>query len=174
MNIYDFYITPEEYSIAESNGISKKTLEYRIREASWDKEKAISIKPNVRKRIPKEIKELAYKNGISISTLKSRINLLGWNLIDAATIPIMDSGKNIYKAIAKVRKYPKEFIELAEKNGISAKCFYNRVKKYKWSLEKASTTPIMTSREIGLMNKEHGKKVLDMIFSHNKKNNIRN
>ena len=32
---YDFYITPEEYDIAEKNGICRDTLEYRIRKAKF-------------------------------------------------------------------------------------------------------------------------------------------
>ncbi len=43
MNYYDFYITPEEYEVAEKNGIDKRTLEQRIREYGWDKERAITI-----------------------------------------------------------------------------------------------------------------------------------
>lgn len=34
---HHFYITPEEYKIAESNGISAILLEQRIRQLAWDK-----------------------------------------------------------------------------------------------------------------------------------------
>lgn len=36
------YITPEEYKIAERNGISNKTLEDRIRRQNWDRERALT------------------------------------------------------------------------------------------------------------------------------------
>lgn len=166
-NIYDFYITPDEYERAKSNGISGKTLDYRIREALWDKEEAITSTIQVNKVYPKEIKEIAEENGVSMSTLKSRVNLMGWDMLRAAITPVMDKRQNIYKAIPKVRKYPKEIIEKARLNGIPDKCFYNRITKYKWSIEKACTTPVMTPHEMGLANKERGQIGLDLIFAHN-------
>lgn len=77
-------------------------------------------------------------------TFKSRVNKLGWDQLTAATTPIMDNRKNIYKAIPKVIKYPQEYISLARKNGIPDKTFYQRIKRDKWSMEKAATTPVMT------------------------------
>lgn len=167
-DIYNFYITPEEYKRAAENGISKKRLETRIRDMAWDKEKAITTPVKNKKQYPREIKELAEKNGICMRTFKSRVNLLGWDMLKAATTPVMDSRQNIYKAIPKVRKYPKEFIELARENGIPDKCFYNRITKYKWTIERAATTPVMTPQEVGLMTKEKRKKVNDWIFSNNR------
>lgn len=41
-NIYELYITPEEYEKAEKNGIDKNTLYKRIREYGWDKQRALS------------------------------------------------------------------------------------------------------------------------------------
>ena len=38
INPYDYYITDEEYAIAEKNGISKDTLNFRIRRMGWDNE----------------------------------------------------------------------------------------------------------------------------------------
>jgi hypothetical protein len=168
MKISDFYITPNEYSTAEINGISRKVLDYRVREALWDKDKAITTPPQTRKIYPKEIKELAKLNGIGIGTLKSRVNLLGWDMLTAATTPIMDNRKNIEKAFIKVRKYPIEFIELARTNGIPDKCFYQRIERDKWDIEKAATTPVMTASQIGIMNKEKRKVAIDLIFAYNK------
>lgn len=167
---YEYYITPEEYEIAEANGISKKLLECRIRDRAWSKEKAINtpVNKSVRNRYSQEIKDLVKKNGISMRTFKSRVNLLGWDLITAATTPTMDKRKNIYKAIPKVRKYPKKFIEMARKNGIPDKCFYQRIERDKWSIERAATTPVMTASEIGKINKEKRGKIFDLIFAKNK------
>lgn len=165
MNVYDFYITPDEYEIAKKNGISSKILDVRVRDLGWSKKEAINKPILHQKNYPKEILELAKNNGICYRTFKSRVNKLGWDIFKAANTPLMDNRKNINKAFDKVRKYPKEIIELAEQNGISAKCFYNRISKYKWSVEKASTTPVMKSSEIGLMNKHYGVKVHDWIFT---------
>lgn len=167
MDIYNFYITPEEYERAKKNGISKKRLDSRVRDLLWNKEEAINTPVIKQKKYPKEIKELVKKNGISMSTFKSRVNQLGWSMVEAATIPVMDKTKNIYKAIPKVRKYSKEIIEKVKQNNIPVKCFYSRITKYKWDIEKAATTPVMSSREIGLMTKEKRGKVLDYIFCKN-------
>ena len=44
-----FYITPEDFKIAEENGISKDTLLSRVRKLGWDVDKAIT-KPARKKR----------------------------------------------------------------------------------------------------------------------------
>ena len=44
-NVYDFYITPEEYKRAAENGISKQCLEVRIRSLGWTKFRALNEKP---------------------------------------------------------------------------------------------------------------------------------
>jgi hypothetical protein len=168
MDIYNFYITPEEYEIAAKNGISKKVLDYRVREALWDKEKAINTTTRTKKSYPKEIIEIAKKNGVCIGTFKSRVNLMGWDMVRAATTPVMDTRENIHKAYKKVRKYPKEFIELARSNEIPDKCFYQRIERDRWSIEKAATTPVMTASLIGKMNKEKCHTGIDLIFAYNK------
>lgn len=38
----NYYITPEEYDLAEKNGICKATLESRIKQLGWSKKKAIT------------------------------------------------------------------------------------------------------------------------------------
>jgi hypothetical protein len=165
LNIYDFYITPEEYERAAQIGITAKTLDKRIRYRGWDKEKAITTPPRMRKEYPKEILELAKRNGICVSTLRTRVNQLGWDMHKAATEPIEDKRITVSRAYSKNRKYPREYIERARINGIPDYVFYDRVSQYGWSLEDASTKPVMTSREIGLMTKEKRQKSLDAIFA---------
>lgn len=58
------------------------------------------------------------------------------------------------RAKKKVRKYPKEILELARSNGISYITFKQRVRQLKWEMIRAATTPIMTRREIGLLAKK--------------------
>jgi hypothetical protein len=151
--MFEFYITPEEYERAAKYGVRPALLEVRIRSLAWKKEKAITTPPQKKKRIAKEWVELAEKNGICYSTLKYRINVLGWEPERAATQPLQDRKKQAKIACEKSRKYPKEIIELAKKNGIPYDTFRNRVRAG-WSLIDAATRPVMTRREIGLMTKE--------------------
>ena len=68
INPYDYYITDEEYAIAEKHGISKDTLNFRIRRMGWDKEKALTTKPRKYTNRAKQV-EIAKANGISRATL---------------------------------------------------------------------------------------------------------
>ncbi|KZL93526.1 hypothetical protein [Clostridium magnum] len=165
VNVYDFYITPEEYEMAEANGISKALLEVRIRRLAWNKEKAISISPSRHKRLGSDWIKLAQENGICYSTFKYRANELGWDLERAATQPLQDRKAQAKQAYEKSRKYPKEFKELAEKNGISERTFHRRLESG-WDIETAATKPIMTPREVGLLTKEKRQKSLTRIFCH--------
>lgn len=84
MDIYDYYITPEEYKIAESNGISKDLVNKRIRLYAWDKHSAILLAPHNTKKYDESIKKILKTNGISESTFYKRISY-GWTVERAAT-----------------------------------------------------------------------------------------
>lgn len=94
---YEFYITPDEYDTALKNGISKQTLEERVRTLAWDKETAITKEVSKHKKIDKNIIELAEQNGICYRTLLYRITGLGLDPIIAATKPLQDR-KNMLKS----------------------------------------------------------------------------
>ena len=100
INPYDFYITDEEYAIAEKNGISKHTLNYRIRMMGWDKEKALTTPPRKYTNRSKQIK-IAESNGIRRRTFYDRL-ADGWKVEDAYTIPVMNS-KQILERMWKER-----------------------------------------------------------------------
>ena len=154
MEVYDFYITPEEYKIAESNGICPNTLEKRIRWYGWDKKKAVGMPPIKHKRIAKHLVEEAQRNGIGYNTLRYRLNR-GWNTERAVTEPVMSfqlCGKK--SAAIKGTKYPIEYLELAAKNGISRSRFRDRVSRLGWTMEKAATKPIMTREEVSKVARE--------------------
>lgn len=138
-NPYDYYITDEEYALAVSNGISKSTLEYRIRSLGWSKQKALTTPIQKHKKYPLWALELAQVNGIPYKTFKYRI-FSGWDFETAAT-------RKIGESQSRKRKYPIEIIELAEKNGISYSTFTKRVNRFKWDVIKAATTPIMSKEE---------------------------
>lgn len=151
---HHFYITPEEYKIAESNEISASLLEQRIRSLAWDKERATSEAPQKKKsRIPKEIRERALQNGIGYQTLRDRIHYRGWDHEKACTQPLQNRSAQAKKAHEASRQYPKEILELVKENGIHYDTFRHRVNESGWDMYKAATTPTMTRTEIGLLTK---------------------
>lgn len=162
MNVYDYYITPEEYDTAKENGISPTLLEQRVRLLAWPKEKAISTPPHKKKPV-KDWAEIAEKHGICYSTLRYRMNRLGWDPERAATQPLQDRAAQAKKASEKSRKYPERYARLAEKNGIKERTFHRRMKEG-WDPLVAATRPAMTPSEIGLMTKDKRKVELRKFF----------
>ena len=100
INPYDYYITDEEYEIAEKNGISKDTLNFRIRRMGWDKEKALTKPPRKYTNRIKQV-EIAKANGISRATFYDRL-ADGRKVEDAYTVPVMNS-KQILERMWKER-----------------------------------------------------------------------
>ncbi|MDU4600134.1 MAG: hypothetical protein E6Y49_19610 [Clostridium sporogenes] len=139
---YDYYITPKEYSLAKRSGISKENLEQRIRAYGWSKKKALETPVKKRNKIPKKFKDMCKKNNIPIGTFYSRVYSLKWSMGKAATEPIMDMETKAQNFVKRLRKYPLEYIEKAESNGISEHNFRRRVREYNWSYERAATTPV--------------------------------
>lgn len=142
IELHNYYITPEEYNIAEKNGISKSTLYRRVYYYGWEKERAINTKPIINKRC--EWSKLAWKNGISHAAYYSRVNKLGWSRQKAATTPIQK------------RKYSLELIETAKQNGISYQRVRQRIRDG-WNEHDASTIKPMTKAESGRL--RHSKRL---------------
>lgn len=153
MNPYDFYITPEEYERAAANGVSKLTLEERIREYAWDKERAITTPVRELNEIGKQNIEKAKNNGVTYANLRMRLSN-GWSMERATTEPLTNMSALCAKLGKENKKYPSWVYENLMKNNIPLGTFYKRVNKCKWSLEKASTTPIMTKREAAKLGAE--------------------
>ena len=145
MNVYDYYITPEEYKIAENNGICRRLLDARIREFGWDKSKAIIQKPKYNKELKKYI-EIAKKNGINEPTFLSRLKKLKWSLERACTEPVKSRKDCIEMIGGHNRKYPKEVYEKLDKNGIGRETFRKRMLKG-WTVEEATTRKPMSKVE---------------------------
>lgn len=139
--MYSYYITPEEYEIAERNGINKNALEKRVRVYYWDKERAIS-EPLQKRSNYGEWPKIAKQNGIPDSTFKSRIHDLGWSPEKAATYPHQSRSESIKRIIEKHRVYPEDLLEKARVNGIGKRSFYQRIKKLGWEMERAATHPL--------------------------------
>lgn len=168
MNVYDFYITPDEYAAAQDNGISPVLLEQRIRLLAWPKSKAIITPPHKKNPIKDWVK-IAERNGICYSTLRYRINRLGWDPERAATQPLQDRKKQAKKAHESSRKYPKEITDLLAKHNIPYDTFRHRIKAG-WDMYEAATKPKMTRREIGLMTKEQRSKEFKRFFKKKRTN----
>lgn len=154
-NPYNYYITPEEYDIAERNGICRRTLEYRIRDAMWKREVAITKKPQKIAEWHK-IKEIALQNNISRNTFEDR-RKRGWNLVDAMIKPPMSREESLKRANQfnkNNRVLTDEQIQQARMNGLKRSTAYYRFKKLKWDIEKAITYPISSASERGRKGKE--------------------
>ena len=146
---YSFYISPQDYSTAERNGISARLLTDRVRVWGWDKRKAMINKP--KKQTPrKEWLDIARVNGISTASFYKRVNN-GMSPEKASTIPLMDKETKINNMAAVKRKYPKAYEDTAVANGISKKTFVTRMRRG-WSAFRAATTPVRrypTKRDLG-------------------------
>jgi len=160
MNYHDFYITPEEYETAAANGVKKETLEYRVRGAGWNKHDAIHTETRKLESVPQEVLDRAEANGICYSTLLRRINT-GWDMERACTETPTTTSENARIQSEKLRKYPKELIELAVSNGINVKTFYRRVKDG-WDMYVAATRKTLNkdermaiARQTSPWNKDH-------------------
>ncbi|HDR7708580.1 TPA: hypothetical protein QCX89_000484 [Bacillus cereus] len=157
-NPYDHYITPEEYEAAAKNGISASTLWYRVYDLYWDKEVAISKSPQ-RATEWRSVKETALRNGISRNAFNKR-RRRGWNLIDSITKPPMSREEALKCANQCNRKYSKlteEQIQIFKSNGLKPSTVYMRIRKLKWEIEEAITTPVLSSSEAGRRAKETSK-----------------
>lgn len=148
---YRFYITPEEYAVAEANGIHAEAVNIRVRLWAWRIEKAITT-PIRHQENRREWARVAKENGIKYSTFMNRVNNLGWDERKAATTPILDRYQVIREiADKKGRKVPREYLELAKQHGIPTSLVFQRVRRG-WNFEMAATHPIMdkvTSGKIG-------------------------
>lgn len=137
MSVYDYYITPDEYEIARKNGIGKRTLEDRIRQWGWDKERAMTEKVTDLS----EWVELAKSNGITKNAFYNRRHR-GMSNYEAATKPMLTHEEKTKIANKRRKKYPKHILEKAERNGICYKTFVFRVTRTGMSYEEAATTPL--------------------------------
>jgi hypothetical protein len=84
---------------------------------------------------------LAIKNGISRDTFWKRVRKHGWSEEDAATKPLKDMKIHAQLIADKHRVYPKEVLDLLRINKISYFTFITRIKRGKWDIYKAATTP---------------------------------
>ena len=93
------YISPEQYAIAEQNGLNRDRVRQRVNYCGWSVERAIR-EPlqigNERRHHPKYWQELAKQNGIDYGTYKNRL-VRGWGYHRAATQPLRKRGVGVKK-----------------------------------------------------------------------------
>lgn len=130
------------------NGVDPENLNRRVRLLGWKKEKAINT-PLMSKIDRRKWVEIARKNGIGYNTFMNRVNNHGWSEERAATEPLQDRRAVAAFATEKIRIIPREYIELALKNGIAYYTLHARVTRHGWEFEKAATLPVMTKSELG-------------------------
>ena len=153
-NPYDYYITPEEYEIAERNGVCASTLNRRIRDLGWEKDIAITTPVPMRDKYGwNKVKEIALQNGIPRHAYCDRIKR-GWSLIDAISQPPLSRSECIKRASEvnscfKNKILSDEQAEIGALNGISYTVARDRIRLSGWSVEEAITIPVMTRSECG-------------------------
>lgn len=131
-----FYITPDDYRIAEENGISKDTLLSRVRKLGWDVDKAITKPVRAKRKFTKEEIKTMEENGVNQNIAANRM-YWGWNLEEAITKP---------KKKGRQYVYPEWVYKEADKNGISYSALGNRIRRG-MSLEEACTKKTITKLE---------------------------
>lgn len=143
----DYYITPEEYDIAEKNGIHVNTLNSRVRDLLWDKNSAITEKPKDLSKGLSEYKKKAKNNGMTEHLFYTRVRR-GWTPEEACETPKNDNHDKEWlnsireKSLAKTKKYPEWVYESLKENEIKQTTFANRLRRG-WTLKKACTTPAL-------------------------------
>ncbi len=135
---YSWYISPEEYTQAEKNGICRKTLEGRIRQGGWSKRKAINTPIRGYQTWSEKLIETLKENNIPFTTFASRVYGLKWDRKKAATTPVRKLNRKVKNTTTQ--ESFKTYSKIAQENGIHANTFKSRV-HLGWSMEEASTIP---------------------------------
>lgn len=142
-----FYITPEDYEIAEKNGIKRATVYQRVNDSGWDIDRAITQPPASHKT--GNWTKWKDRSVVCYNTFAGRIRA-GMTPEQAALTPIIPH--------AKRRKAPSVFsdeqIEIARKNGISKSIASQRYHACGWSIEDAITIPVMDKSQAAYLSVE--------------------
>ncbi|WP_127580164.1 hypothetical protein [Paenibacillus koleovorans] len=146
-----FYITPEEYARAAEIGVDNQTLDRRVREMGWKKERAITTPIRSLDKGRSYWRKVAEQNGISFSAFHSRLSR-GWSAEEAATKPKEsqeDIRSHALQAMERVRVHPEKYLRMAEQNGIPYHTFHTRVKNLGWDYDRAASEPVWSKKQAG-------------------------
>lgn len=147
---YKWYITPEEYDLAESNGICSLTLTSRVRNYGWDIKRACTEPVNnqfLKNTLTDEMKETLKQNNITINAFSKRIKEFGWSLEKALNTPTLSKRECIMIANNSRRSITDEQYRRAKANGIARGTLKRRVMQSHWDMERAINTPVLTPAE---------------------------
>ena len=128
-----FYITPEDFKIAEENGIPEYVVTTRVRKLGWDVDKAITTPVRTKRKFTEEEIKTMEENGIDRNTASCRLKW-GWTVEEAISKP---------KKPGRQYVYPEWVYKEANKNGISYSALGNRIRSG-MSLEEACTKKTIT------------------------------
>lgn len=81
-----FYITPEDFRIAEENGIPEYVVTTRVRKLGWDIDRAITKPVRGKRKFTEEEIKIMEENGVDRNTASCRLKW-GWTLEEALTKP---------------------------------------------------------------------------------------
>jgi len=152
---YSYYITPTEYNLALSNGVSNRNLVQRVRNCGWSIEKACNEPLQhqyTKKNVTDEMRAILKSNNISMDMYKNRILIRGWDKNRALNTPPLTKSEVMAIKDKATRKISLESYDIAHKNGLTNKLVIKRVYAG-WALERAITTPRMTRHECAVASK---------------------
>lgn len=81
-----YYLTPQDFEIAEENGIKKKTVERRVMDFGWDIERAITEPVNERSYATGAWAQWEHIANVTYQNFRTRLSR-GWSEQDAALTP---------------------------------------------------------------------------------------
>ena len=151
-----YYVTPEEYDIAEQNGISRILVWERKYRYGWKNEKCITEPVRQYRNVPKRFKDKAKELGISNAAACVRMGR-GWSMEAAYTTPLIteaEKQERARKAKKKRRKFTDEEYKIMEQNGVKVKLAHQRIRENGWDRELAISIPPMKPQESGAMGYE--------------------
>lgn len=147
-----FYITPQDYKVASELGISKFTLDSRVKVAGWDVDKAIS-KPVKKYANKGRWAKWKYKSVVPYGTFVSRIRN-GMSEKDAALTPFIGHKARQAKEIA----FTEEELKKALSIGVDRKTVLQRYKSCKWTKEECISIPRLNRKDAAKYGIERNKK----------------
>ncbi|MNP50092.1 hypothetical protein D3C76_1443310 [compost metagenome] len=134
--------------------MSARVLEWRIREAAWAKEQAITTPPRKHADHSKW-HVIAKQNEIPLRVFHNRI-AAGWLPERAATEPLLTQearSSRMKQNNPSKRVYPPCLLALAESKGVSHNLFIKRV-SLGWSWERAASEQPCSRKECGRRGKQ--------------------
>lgn len=129
------YLSPDDYRIAEENGISYQRAYERFYKSGWSREETIS-RPIGKQSLWREYQVICEENGITYQCFHNRVKR-GIDPEEASRLPKCKT-QFLFKEI----KVTPEVVRIAEENGISEKTLKMRVYRYRWDVERAMSEPV--------------------------------